>query len=169
MYNRILVPLDGSKTAEKVLPFARFLARRLKLPVELLEVIDVAEIGRRIPPDKAQFVGTALESVERNSAKYLNKIAGTFPEAVVINCTVEKGTPAEVIVDKAAADKSYPYQHGHSWPFGDQPLAIGEHCGKGVAEHDQSAAINSSHRGSKDRRRGHPQIRRRAVGWLGVG
>ena len=53
MYNRILVPLDGSKTAEKVLPFARFLARRLKLPVELLEVIDVAEIGRRIPPSFA--------------------------------------------------------------------------------------------------------------------
>jgi nucleotide-binding universal stress UspA family protein len=33
MYTRILVPLDGSKTAEKILPFARFLARRLKLPV----------------------------------------------------------------------------------------------------------------------------------------
>jgi nucleotide-binding universal stress UspA family protein len=33
MYTRILVPLDGSKTTEKILPFARFLARRLKLPV----------------------------------------------------------------------------------------------------------------------------------------
>ena len=33
MYTRILLPLNGSKTAEKVLPFVRFLARRLKLPV----------------------------------------------------------------------------------------------------------------------------------------
>jgi nucleotide-binding universal stress UspA family protein len=116
MYTRILVPLDGSKTAEKVLPFARFLARRLKLPVELLEVIDVAEIGRRIPPDKAQFVSTALENVARSSAKYLKEIAGTFPEAVV-NCTVEKGTAAEVIIDKAAAEKDTLINmatHGHS-------------------------------------------------------
>jgi nucleotide-binding universal stress UspA family protein len=116
MYNRILVPLDASKTAEKVLPFARFLARRLKLPVELLEVIDVAEIGRRIPPDKAQFVSTALENVARSSAKYLKEIAGTFPETVV-NCTVEKGTAAEVIIDKAAAEKDTLINmatHGHS-------------------------------------------------------
>lgn len=104
MYTRIVVPLDGSKTAEKVLPFVRFLARRLTLPVELLEVIDVAEIGRRISPDRAQFVTTALENVARSSAQYLKEIAGTFPEAVV-NCTVEKGTAAEVIVDKAAAEK----------------------------------------------------------------
>src|SRR6266850_5272507 len=116
MYTRILVPLDGSKTAEKVLPFARFLARRLKLPVELLEVIDVAEIGRRIPPDKAQFVSTALENVARSSAQYLKEIAGTFPEAVV-NCTVEKGTAAEVILDKGAAEKDTLINmatHGHS-------------------------------------------------------
>jgi nucleotide-binding universal stress UspA family protein len=116
MYARILVPVDGSKTAEKVLPFARFLARRLKLPVELLEVIDVAEIGRRIPPDKAQYVSTALENVARNSAQYLNKIAGTFPEALV-SCTVDKGTAAEVIVDKAAAEKNSLINmatHGHS-------------------------------------------------------
>ena len=106
MYTGILVPLDGSKTAEKVLPFARFLARRLKLPVELLEVIDVAEIGRRILPAKAKFVDTALETIERNSTQYLNKIAGTFAEGVVINCTVVKGTPAEAIVDKAAAEKA---------------------------------------------------------------
>ncbi len=36
MYNRMLLPLDGSKTAEKGSPYARFLTRTLKLPVELL-------------------------------------------------------------------------------------------------------------------------------------
>ena len=34
MYRRMLVPLDGSKTAEKVLPYARSLAGKLKIPVE---------------------------------------------------------------------------------------------------------------------------------------
>ena len=56
MYNRMLLPLDGSKTAEKVLPYARFLARTLKLPVELLEVVDVVEVASRITPEKAHFL-----------------------------------------------------------------------------------------------------------------
>jgi nucleotide-binding universal stress UspA family protein len=34
MYRRMLIPLDGSKTAEKVLPYARSLARKHKIPVE---------------------------------------------------------------------------------------------------------------------------------------
>ena len=43
MYSKILVPLDGSKTAEKVLPYARYLADKFKVPVELLAVVDIAE------------------------------------------------------------------------------------------------------------------------------
>ena len=38
MYSKILIPLDGSKTAEKVLPYARHLAGKFKIPVELLAV-----------------------------------------------------------------------------------------------------------------------------------
>jgi len=45
MYTGMLIPLDGSKTAEKVLPYARYLAGRLKIPVELLAVIDIAELA----------------------------------------------------------------------------------------------------------------------------
>ncbi len=40
MYKRILVPLDGSHVSESVLPYARLFARTLKLPVELLRVVD---------------------------------------------------------------------------------------------------------------------------------
>ena len=53
MYTRILIPLDGSKTAEKVLPYARFLARQLKLPVELLAVVDIAEMATHISAGKS--------------------------------------------------------------------------------------------------------------------
>ena len=42
MYTRMLVPLDGSETAEKVLPYARTLAGSLKIPVELLGVIEIS-------------------------------------------------------------------------------------------------------------------------------
>ena len=46
MYSKILVPLDGSTTAESALPLVRSLARRLAIPVELIGVIDLREICR---------------------------------------------------------------------------------------------------------------------------
>ena len=45
MYSKILIPLDGSKTAEKALPYARYLAGKFKVPVELLAVVDIAEMA----------------------------------------------------------------------------------------------------------------------------
>jgi nucleotide-binding universal stress UspA family protein len=104
MYTRLLVPLDGSKAAEKALPYARFLAGTLKLPVELLEVIDIVEIAKRLTPEKAHFLNTVVENRVRSSEQYLKGVAGTFAGANV-KCTVEKGTAAEVIIEKAAADK----------------------------------------------------------------
>ena len=35
MYSKIIIPLDGSKTAENALPYARYLARCFGIPVEL--------------------------------------------------------------------------------------------------------------------------------------
>jgi nucleotide-binding universal stress UspA family protein len=104
MYTRLLIPLDGSKTAEKVLPYARFLASKWKLPVELLEVIDIAEIATRISPEKAHLLNTMLENVVRSGEQYLREVASAFP-GVDVKCTVEKGTTAEAIIEKAAADK----------------------------------------------------------------
>jgi nucleotide-binding universal stress UspA family protein len=104
MYTRLLIPLDGSKTAETVLPYARFLAGKLSLPVELLQVIDVAEIGRRIPPDKAEFLNDILGNITRRTEDYLKSIAATFRD-IPVSCTLEKGAAAaELIIDKAAAD-----------------------------------------------------------------
>src|SRR5678815_3431406 len=103
MYTRILVPLDGSATAEKVLPHSRLLARYLKLPVDLLKVIDVAELGQRISHQTAQFLNTFVEKMEEASEEYLRVTADTFADTVV-KCTVLKGIPAETIIDKAAED-----------------------------------------------------------------
>jgi nucleotide-binding universal stress UspA family protein len=112
----MLIPLDGSKTAEKVLPYARFLAARLKLPLELLVVIDLVEIAARMSPERAQFFHTMAEKAVRSSEQYLKRVAATFPGADV-KCTVEKGRPADIIIEKAAADKETLISmatHGHS-------------------------------------------------------
>jgi nucleotide-binding universal stress UspA family protein len=101
MFTRILIPLDGSKTAEKVLPYARFLAGSLKLPVELLAVVDIVEMATHISADRARHLDTMIEDSVRNSEQYLRGVAGTFPGANT-KCTVEKGKAEQVIIETAA-------------------------------------------------------------------
>ena len=104
MYTKILIPLDGSKTAEKVLPYARFLAGSLKLPVEFLAVVDIVEMATHISADRARFLDTMIEDSVRNSGQYLKGVAGTFP-GTNTKCTLEKGKAEQMIVETAAADK----------------------------------------------------------------
>jgi nucleotide-binding universal stress UspA family protein len=103
MYTRILIPLDGSKTAEKVLPYARFVAGTLKLPLELLAVVDIAEMATHISAERARYLSTMVEDSVRSSEQYLKGIAGAFPSGT--KCTVEKGKAEQVIIETAAADK----------------------------------------------------------------
>jgi nucleotide-binding universal stress UspA family protein len=103
MFTRILTALDGSKTAEKVLPYARFLAGSLNLPVELLAVVDIVEMATHMSADRARYLDTMIEDSVRNSEQYLRGIARTFPSGT--KCTVEKGKAEQIIIETAAADK----------------------------------------------------------------
>ena len=103
MYTRMLIPLDGSKTAEKVLPYARYLAGKLKIPIELLAVIDIAEMATHIAAEKARYLDTMIEDGVRASTSYLRGIATTFAGADV-KCTVEKGRAEDSIIERGEAD-----------------------------------------------------------------
>jgi len=105
MYSKMLVPLDGSKTAEKVLPYARYLAGKLKMPIELLAVIDIAEMATHISAEKARYLDTMIEDGVRASTTYLRGVATTFPDGKV-TCTVEKGRAEDTIIEKGEADSS---------------------------------------------------------------
>ena len=61
MYSKILVPLDGSKTAEKVLPYARHLAGNFKIPVELLAVLDIAEMATHVSAERTRHLDTMID------------------------------------------------------------------------------------------------------------
>jgi len=104
MYTRVLIPLDGSKTAEKVLPYARSLASKLKVPVEVMGVVDIAEMASHISAEHARYLDKMIEEAERTSRDYLKRIANMFP-GVSVACTLDKGRAAEAIIEKAAADK----------------------------------------------------------------
>lgn len=104
MYKKLLVPLDGSKTAEKVLPFARALGGALKIPVELLEVVDLSAMSLHVAADKARYLDVLIAEGENSAREYLKEIAATFP-GVEVSCTVERGRPGEAIVEHATAVK----------------------------------------------------------------
>ena len=91
MYSKILVPLDGSKLAEQVLPYAQLLAGAFGASLTLLQVSDP---DARLPFSLSQSAGDYL----KYAAASLKPLAAD---------TVEKiGKPANVIVDlaKVAAD-----------------------------------------------------------------
>jgi nucleotide-binding universal stress UspA family protein len=106
MYSKILVPLDGSKTAEKVLPYARYLSGKFKVPVELLAVVDIAEVASHMVSEKARFLDTIIEDAVRYSTSYLRGVATTFADTGVVSCSVEKGKAEDTIIEKAATDKA---------------------------------------------------------------
>jgi nucleotide-binding universal stress UspA family protein len=103
MFTRLLIPLDGSKTAESVLPYAHFLAANLKTSVELLSVVDVAEIASHIPADRARHLDTLVQEGMRHSEAYLKAVADTFA-GTNVKRTVENGRAEDVIVERAGVD-----------------------------------------------------------------
>jgi len=104
MYTRILIPLDGSKVAEHVLPYARLLAGALKIPVELLGVMDIDALAHAMDAEAGRYLDSIVIDGIRSSEEYLKAIAGTF-DGSAAKYSVEKGKPAEVVIGRAAADK----------------------------------------------------------------
>ena len=105
MFNKLLVPLDGSNTAEKALPYARYLAQEKNLLIELLSVVDVGNMATHMSAERALHLDTMVEDAVRASEKYLQTIAGTLTTAK-IKTRVESGRPEEVIIEKAAAEQN---------------------------------------------------------------
>ena len=124
MYTRMLIPLDGSKVAEQVLPYARFLAKALGIPVELLGVIDLEALVALSNPARGRHLDTLVAETMSRAATYLETAARSFHGAQV-KCSVGKGGPENVVTEKAAADKNtliVMATHGCSgiqrWPLG---------------------------------------------------
>jgi nucleotide-binding universal stress UspA family protein len=101
----MLIPLDGSQTAEQVLPYARFLAGKRKNPVELMGIIDIAAIATHISEARGRYLDTLVAESERASEEYLKEVAKSF-HGINVKCTVLKGSPADVIIERAQSDKN---------------------------------------------------------------
>lgn len=89
MYERILIPLDGSRDAEDALPMARSLASRLNAELILLRV------DEPIPNLPA---GRYPESITGTAREYLGRTAEPMIlRRLKVRTIVEYGDPAEVV------------------------------------------------------------------------
>jgi len=103
MYSRMLIPLDGSKVAEQVLPYARYLAKALNLSIELFQAVDAAALEVLANPAQGRYVDTLLNEKRASSAEYLETVGRAF-ETVRVSSVVEIGKPEDLILESAAAD-----------------------------------------------------------------
>ena len=79
MYHKILVPLDGSKRAEKILPHVEEMAKRYKAKVIFLHVIEY----KAIPTSEGLYInltGQEFDQVKKQAETHLSGIQGVFRE-----------------------------------------------------------------------------------------
>jgi len=87
-YSNILVPLDGSRLSEGILPFACSLARGLKIKIELLQVIDPDTIESSSDPQAGRTVDIVEANMKRKCSHYQNKKASSLLGSLTFNRSV---------------------------------------------------------------------------------
>ncbi|MBI3930904.1 MAG: universal stress protein [Chloroflexi bacterium] len=132
MYERILVPLDGSKLGEAALPYIEELVSRLlpgtKVEVTLLQVLSLlthwvvaGEAGVSVP-----YTEQEMKRFKQQAADYLGKAGeGLSSKGATVKIRVGVGNAAEEIITAAHeinADIIAMSSHGRSgfsrWAFG---------------------------------------------------
>jgi nucleotide-binding universal stress UspA family protein len=96
MYEKILVPLDGSELAEVALPYAEELAGRLGSEVVLVHVCESAQ--EQYHHMHQLYIEKMVAATKRGAKKYLEKPGA---QAITVRSAILDGHPAEQIVDFA--------------------------------------------------------------------
>ena len=104
MYHKILVPLDGSKRAEKILPHVEELALRFKAKVVFLNVIEY----KAVPASEDQYINLSaqeLDQVKKQAETYLSGIRKEFSgKNIESQSGVIYGAVVEGIINIAALE-----------------------------------------------------------------
>ena len=104
MYHKILVPLDGSKRADMILPHVEGLARRYQAKVVFLQVIEY----KTVPTAEGAFINLTdreLDQAKKRAATHLKGIEGEFRQKKIETKThVIHGPVVEGILNIAAQE-----------------------------------------------------------------
>jgi nucleotide-binding universal stress UspA family protein len=100
VYESILVPLDGSKRAEKILPYVQELGLRCGSSAVLLRVVDPFSIV--VGPEGEAYTALArqeLEDREQEAKSYLTSVGERIrPECVEVRVRVVNGAVVDQIM-----------------------------------------------------------------------
>jgi nucleotide-binding universal stress UspA family protein len=104
MYHKILVPLDGSKRAERILPHVEELAKRYKSKVIFLQVVE----NKAVPTTEGAFINLTdqeFDQAKKRAETHLAGIQGEFREKNIESKThVIYGPAVEGIINIAARE-----------------------------------------------------------------
>jgi nucleotide-binding universal stress UspA family protein len=126
--NKMLVPLDGSKASEVVIPHVSELASKLKAEVVLFQVVAPSYFVYAIPGEAVLQPHSPedLQNMIEHSKFYLDKVGAELKDkGIETTSEVGIGGPAEEIIrvaDEMQVDMVIMSTHGHSsislWAFG---------------------------------------------------
>jgi len=106
MYNKILVPMDGSKRAEKILPYVEALAQKFGATLVLLQVVE--PLGAEVAPyDIVPIIDTEVfEGWVKDAKSYLDDLqTGLTAKQIEVKTLVESGSVAPTILEIADREK----------------------------------------------------------------
>lgn len=107
LLERILVPLDGSPTAEAILPQLHRLLRARGSEVVLHRSVSLLAAGLGVYPASGLDADRLLQDLEAEATAYLARVAaGILEEGARVRQIVRVGTPAESILAVAAKEKA---------------------------------------------------------------
>jgi len=107
MFRKILVPLDGSKRAEAILPHVEDLAHRYeKTQVILLEVVEPVIESLSLPGPVPSFDPDLFDRINADARTYLEKIQTRLrKKGIQAHVHVSLGPVVRTILDLAAREK----------------------------------------------------------------
>jgi nucleotide-binding universal stress UspA family protein len=112
MYKKILVPLDGSPRAEKILPHVESLATQNKAEVVLLQVVEPASaeftpsLNMMVTPQELDLYWKSLQAAEQAAKDYLKKkVADLEKKKISAEGVVKRGEAVTAIIEVANKEK----------------------------------------------------------------
>jgi nucleotide-binding universal stress UspA family protein len=110
MISKILVPSDGSKTAQKAARYAVDLAKQLKASIIIMSVVDIRSLIAQTGPG-AETAIYSIEPLEDYLKKAAERYAGEIKKlcdksGVASKISIKIGRPVEEIVKEAKRSKA---------------------------------------------------------------
>jgi nucleotide-binding universal stress UspA family protein len=129
LYQRILVPLDGSQRAENVLPVITQLARFHQSQVHLVQVVQKPELARQMPltGDDIDLSNRLVARNQQEARHYLEQVKSrSYLEGISVqtHLITSDNAAAELhqLVDQEhinlVALSAHGYSGNHQWPYG---------------------------------------------------